>query len=77
VKKVKSVEDMRRKGSFLRRFYGRKKISALQDSHGKPTRYAKAAHAWGEPVPKTKNAVKRLALKGTQLLRRYWKQRQA
>jgi hypothetical protein len=49
---VKSVEDMRRKGSFLRRFYGRKKINPLEDRHGQPMRYAKAAQAWGEPDSK-------------------------
>ena len=76
VKKVKSAEDMRRKGSFLRRFYGRNTISPLLDRHGQPTRFAKAAHAWGEPVPKNRTDVKRLAMKGAQLLKRYRKQQQ-
>ncbi len=71
VKTIKSAEDLRRKGSFLRRFYGRKKISLLQDRQGRPTRFAKAAHAWGEPVPKDHAAVKRLAKKGERLLARY------
>ncbi|HET6675499.1 MAG TPA: DUF6321 domain-containing protein [Nitrospiraceae bacterium] len=76
VKKVTSPEDMRRKGSFLRRFYGRKKIGPLRDSHGEPTRYAKAAHAWGEPVPKNRTDVKRLAMKGERLLNRHRKQQE-
>ena len=71
VKTIKSTEDLRRKGSFLRRFYGRKKISPLQDRQGRPTRFAKAAHAWGEPVPKDHAAVKRLAKKGERLLAQY------
>ena len=73
VKTITSAEDLRRKGSFLRRFYGRKKISPLQDQQGRPTRFAKAAHAWGEPVPKDLAAVKRLAKKGERLLERYRK----
>lgn len=70
VKRAKSREDMRRKGSFLRRFYGRKKTSPLTNKKGEPTRYAKAAHAWGEPVPKNQADVKRLARKGSTLLER-------
>jgi len=77
VKKVKSIEDMHRKVSFLRRFYDRDDISPLRESNGQPSRYAKAAHAWGEPIPKTKSDVKRLALKGERLLRRYRKRQRA
>ena len=74
VKKVKTTEDLKRKGSFLRRHYGKKNPSPLVDEHGEPTRYAKQAHAWGEPVPKTLAAVKKLAEKGTKLLERYHKE---
>jgi hypothetical protein len=63
VRTVKSAENMRRKGSFLRRCYGRENISPLQDRQGRSTRFAKAAHAWGEPIPKDLAAVKRLAKK--------------
>ena len=38
---------------------------------GKPTRLALSAHAWGEPVPKTAAAAKKLAGKGTALLKKY------
>ena len=71
VKRVRGPEDMKRKGSFLRRHYGKKTTSPLRDDHGEPTRYAKQAHAWGEPVPKTQADVKKLARKGEQLLERY------
>ena len=71
VKRVKSAEDAKRKGSFLRRHYGRKNPSPLTDAHGEPTRYAKQAHAWGEPIPKTAADVKKLASKGSDLLDRY------
>jgi hypothetical protein len=64
-------EKMRRKGSFLRRFYGRKQIPPLKTASGKPTRYALAAHAWGEKVPTSMSDVRRLAAKGTTLLKRY------
>ena len=38
---------------------------------GEPTRLALSAHAWGEPVPKTEAAAKRLAAKGRKLLEQY------
>ena len=47
-----SPEEMRRKGSFLRRHYGRAEPLPLQDEKGKPTRHALQAHAWGEPGAK-------------------------
>jgi hypothetical protein len=71
VKSVKSPQDMKRKGSFLRRHYGRKTLSPLTDKTGRPTRYALQAHAWGESVPKTAAAARKLAKKGTALLERY------
>jgi hypothetical protein len=43
----------------------------MRDEDGKPTRLALSAHAWGEPVPKTKKDAKKLAAKGTRLLERY------
>lgn len=62
---------MRRKGSFLTRFYGRGDIPPLREPNGNPTRYALAARAWGEPVPTTEDAVRELAAKGRRLLERY------
>ena len=41
------------------------------DADGNPTRLALSAQAWGEPVPKTPAAAKRLAAKGTKLLAQY------
>jgi hypothetical protein len=65
-------EEMRRKGSWAVRFYGRSgKLPALRDKHGRPTRFALTAHAWGEPVPKTIAAARRIADKGRRLLDRY------
>lgn len=63
--------EMRRKGSWAVRFYGRKKLPPLVDEHGKPTRHALSAHAWGEPVPRTVAAARRIAAKGERLLKRY------
>lgn len=62
-------EKMRRKGSFLRRHFAHPRGPVERD--GKPTRLALSAHAWGEPVPKTTAAVKKLAAKGTALLEKY------
>ncbi len=63
--------DMRRKGSWAVRFYGRKQLPPLQDANGKPTRHALSAHAWGERVPKTVAAARKIAAKGERLLARY------
>lgn len=64
-------QDMRRKGSWAVRFYGRRKLPPLVDANGKPTRHALSAHAWGEPVPRTVTAARRIAAKGERLLARY------
>ena len=62
-------DKMRRKGSFLTRFYTNP--SGPLAKNGKPTRLALAAAAWGEPVPKTAEDARRLASKGKRLLMRY------
>jgi Domain of unknown function (DUF6321) len=67
-----SPEEMRRKGSWASRFYGREKLPALVKD-GRPTRFALTAAAWGEPVPKTEAAARRIAAKGRNLLERYSK----
>jgi hypothetical protein len=62
-------EDMKRKGSWATRFYGRAgKLPPLKDKDGKPTRFALTAAAWGEPVPKTVAAARKIAEKGKRLL---------
>lgn len=70
--KADTPEKMRRKGSFLRRHFATLRGPLIGDD-GKPTRLALSAHAWGEPVPKTKAAAKKLAEKGKKLLERYEK----
>jgi hypothetical protein len=66
-----SLQEMRRKGSWAVRFYGRDKLPPLVDAQGSPTRHALSAHAWGEPVPRTVTAARRIAAKGERLLARY------
>jgi hypothetical protein len=63
-------ERARRKGSFLTRFYTNPSGPLVNDK-GEPTRLAKAANAWGEPVPRTAGAAARLAAKGRNLLEKY------
>nr|WP_228530663.1 MULTISPECIES: DUF6321 domain-containing protein [Myxococcaceae] len=63
-------EKLRRKGSFLRRHFAHPRGPML-DAKGQPTRLALSAHAWGEPVPRTLAAARKLAQKGHQLLERY------
>ena len=61
--------QMLRKGSWAVRFYGRKgALPPLKKPNGEPTRYALSAAAWGEPVPTTVAAARRIAAKGHQLL---------
>jgi hypothetical protein len=62
-------EKMRRKGSFLRRHFAHPR-GPLVSKSGEPTRLALSAHAWGESVPKTAAAARKLAAKGTRLLER-------
>lgn len=66
-----TLDEMRRKGSWAARFYGRAELPRLVDEQGRPTRFALSAHAWGEPVPKTEAAARRIADKGRRLLERY------
>lgn len=66
-----TLEEMKRKGSWAARFYGRSgSLPPLRDKHGKPTRFALTAAAWGEPVPKTNAAARKIAEKGRRLLAR-------
>lgn len=68
-------QALRRKGSFLTRFYTNPS-GPLVDDKGEPTRLAKAAHAWGEPVPRTAGAASRLAAKGRRMLDKYEMQKE-
>lgn len=71
-------QDMKRKGSWAVRFYGRKGIlPPLKSAAGRPTRFALTAAAWGEPVPQTIAAARRIAAKGRRLLAAYAKTRNA
>jgi hypothetical protein len=63
-------EKMKRKGSFLTRHFTHPRGPMIDDK-GKPTRLALSAHAWGEAVPKTEAAAKKLAAKGRKLLEQY------
>ena len=67
-------EKMRRKGSFLTRFYTNPS-GPMVKPNGKPTRLALAAAAWGEPVPKNRQDAARLAAKGRRLLAAYDKRK--
>jgi hypothetical protein len=63
-------EKMKRKGSFLTRFYTNPS-GPLKNDDGEPTRLALAARAWGESAPTDRSAAARLAAKGRNLLKRY------
>lgn len=63
-------EKMRRKGSFLTRFFTNPS-GPMVKPNGEPTRLALSAAAWGEPVPKNRSDAARLAQKGRNLLERY------
>jgi hypothetical protein len=67
--KADTPEKMRRKGSFLTRHFTHPRGPMMKD--GEPTRLALSAHAWGEAVPKTDAAAKKLAAKGRKLLVKY------
>ena len=63
-------EKMRRKGSFLTRFFTNPS-GPMKDENGEPTRLALSAAAWGEPVPENMEDAAALAAKGRRLLERY------
>lgn len=63
-------EKMRRKGSFLTRFFTNPS-GPMVDDKGRATRLALSAAAWGEPVPKNAEDAAALAAKGRRLLDRY------
>jgi len=63
-------EKMRRKGSFLTRFFTNPS-GPMKDEKGEPTRLALSAAAWGEPVPQNMEDAATLAAKGRRLLDRY------
>lgn len=63
-------EKMRRKGSFLTRFFTNPS-GPMKDEKGRATRLALSAAAWGEPVPGDAAAAAKLAAKGRRLLERY------
>jgi hypothetical protein len=65
-------EKMRRKGSFLTRFFTNPS-GPMKDEKGRPTRLALSATAWGEPVPQDRSDAAALAAKGRRLLERYAK----
>jgi hypothetical protein len=64
-----TAEKMKRKGSFLTRHFTHPRGPMVKN--GEATRLALSAHAWGEPVPKTETAAKKLAAKGRALLKKY------
>ena len=63
-------EKMRRKGSFLTRFFTNPS-GPMKDEKGRSTRLALSAAAWGEPVPQNAQDAAQLAAKGRRLLERY------
>lgn len=65
-------EKMRRKGSFLTRFFTNPS-GPMKDDKGRATRLALSAAAWGEPVPQNAQDAAKLAAKGRRLLERYAK----
>lgn len=68
-------EKMRRKGSFLTRFFTNPS-GPMKKPNGEPTRLALSAAAWGEPVPQNMQDAAALAAKGRRLLDRYEKTKQ-
>ena len=63
-------EKMRRKGSFLTRFFTNPS-GPMVDEKGRATRLALSATAWGERVPKNAEDAAKLAAKGRRMLERY------
>lgn len=69
-------EKMRRKGSFLTRFFTNPS-GPMKDEKGRPTRLALSAAAWGETVPQDASDAAALAAKGRRMLDRYERAKKA
>ena len=69
-------EKMRRKGSFLTRFFTNPS-GPMKDEKGRPTRLALSAAAWGESVPQDASDAAALAAKGRRMLDRYERAKKA
>jgi len=65
--KPTTQEDYRRKWSFLTRFFTNPSWP-MKDDKWEPTRLAKSASAWWEPVPSDRSAAAKLANKWRWLL---------
>ncbi len=62
--KEMSPDEMRRKGSWAVRFYGRQgQLLPLKKPNGEPTRFALTAAAWGEQIPATVTAARKIPAK--------------
>lgn len=68
-------EDMKRKGSFLRRHFANPR-GPMMDGEGKPTRLALSAQAWGEKAPKDEEGARKLAEKGTRYLEKFRREKE-
>ena len=71
VMKVETLEDLKRWGSWARRFYGRSILPPMKDHNGEPTRIALDAQAWGCKIPKNKKEAKVIAKRGSEALKLY------
>jgi hypothetical protein len=71
VMNVETLEDLKRWGSWARRFYGRSVLPPMKDHNGEPTRIALDAQAWGCKIPKSKKEAKVIARRGSEALKLY------
>ena len=58
-----SPADKKRWISWASRFYGQKDLPPMKKPNGQPTRAALTAAAWGEPVPGSEAAARKIYAK--------------
>jgi hypothetical protein len=58
-----SPADKKRWISWASRFYGQSNLPPMKKPNGEPTRAALTAAAWGEPVPGSESAARRIYAK--------------
>ena len=71
--KSNTLAELKRKGTYLVRQFSNPQ-GPLLNREGKSTPLALSARSWGEAVPKNSASTRRLAKKGTALLKRYHRQ---
>ncbi len=66
-----SLGEAKHKGHWSFRFDAGRRLPRLVDGDGKPMRFSLTPKSWGDILPRTMAAARRIAAKGRRLFKRY------